>query len=165
MNTCTFCGRLVADGELKESESGTPVLKIRVASDVGWGENKKTHWVGGVLFGKRAQALAPHIHKGEHVTVSGTLEPPRMYEAQGETRVAQDMVVQEIALQGGGQGGNASQRPQSGAQGSSQGQGGADAYRAASGGSQGGSGGGGAQAGSNGFSDEIPFHAMCSTLF
>jgi single-strand DNA-binding protein len=102
MNTCTFCGRVVADAELKYIPSGTAVLKFRLASDVGFGEKKQTFWLGCAIWGKRGEALAQHITKGSAVTVVGELEPPRTYEASGETRVAQDMRVAEIALQGGG---------------------------------------------------------------
>jgi single-strand DNA-binding protein len=101
MNTCTFCGRVVADAELKYIPSGTAVLKFRIASDVGFGEKKQTFWLGCAIWGKRGEALAQHITKGSAVTVVGELEPPRTYEAQGETRIAQDMRVAEIALQGG----------------------------------------------------------------
>jgi single-strand DNA-binding protein len=102
MNTCTFCGRVVADAELRTTASGTTLLKARIASDTGWGEKKKTHWLDAVVFGNRATALEPHLLKGQQVTVIGELEPPRTYESKdGETRVAQSLVVREIALQGG----------------------------------------------------------------
>jgi len=136
MNTCTFCGRVVADAEMRTTASGTTLCKVRIASDCGWGENKKTHWLDGVIFGNRAVALQPHLLKGQQVTVVGELEPPRTYETQqSETRVAQSLVVREIALQGGKQG-----------QGSSKG------AQAA----QGGAGGFQAPAGDE-FSDDIPF--------
>ncbi len=100
MNSCTFAGRLVADAEMKTTGSGTTLCSFRVASDCGWGDNKKTHWLSCAIFGERGAKLAPHLLKGDPVTVVGELSPPRTYAAQGETRVAQDMVVREIALQG-----------------------------------------------------------------
>ena len=101
MNSCTFCGRLVADAEIKATNGGTELCKFRLASDVGWGDRKQTHWLDCVIFGQRGQALQPHLGKGQTVTVVGELEPPRMYEAKnGETRAAQSLVVREIALQG-----------------------------------------------------------------
>ena len=121
MNTCTFCGRVVADSELRTTAGGTTLLKVRIASDVGWGDKKKTHFLDGAIFGNRATALEPHLLKGQQVTVIGELEPPRTYETQqGETRVAQSLVIREIALQGGkpGQGsGQGAQAAQGGAEG------------------------------------------------
>jgi len=100
MNNCTFCGRLVADAEMKTARSGTELCSFRIASDVGWGDQKKTHWLSCVIFGERGQKLQPYLRKGDPITVVGELSPPRTYEAQGEMRVAQDLVVREIALQG-----------------------------------------------------------------
>lgn len=100
MNCCTFAGRVVADAVLRATQSGTQVLTFRVASDTGYGDHKKTHWLGCKLFGKRGVSLAPYLLKGQQVTVAGTLEPPRTYDAQGETRLAQDLVVSEVALMG-----------------------------------------------------------------
>ncbi len=100
LNSCAFCGRLVADAEMKTAKSGTSLCSFRIASDVGWGDRKQTHWLSCVIFGDRGAKLRPHLRKGDPVTVVGELSPPRLYEAQGETRVAQDLVVREVALQG-----------------------------------------------------------------
>jgi single-strand DNA-binding protein len=100
MNSCTFCGRLVADAEMKTAKSGATVCNFRIASDTGWGDNKKTHWLSCIIFGERGQKLQPYLKKGDPITVVGELSPPRTYDAQGETRVAQDLVVREVALSG-----------------------------------------------------------------
>lgn len=140
MNTCTFCGRIVADAELKTTTNGTSVCNVRVASDTGWGDNVKTHWLDCAIFGKRGESLQPHLTKGSPVTVVGDLEPPRTYEANnGETRVAQSLVVREIALQGaskddtGQHSAQGAGTPQRGSQGAS---------RTSQGGGSGGGGGG-----------------------
>jgi len=101
LNSCTFTGRLAADAEIKHAANGTVLCSFRIASDSGWGDNKKTHWISCVLFGDRGQALSQYLRKGDPVTVVGELEPPRLYEAGGETRAGQSLVVREVALQGG----------------------------------------------------------------
>ena len=102
MNSCTFTGRVVFDAEMRTTASGTSLCRLRIASDTGWGDNEKTHWLDCVIFGNRGDALQRHLTKGTQVTVVGDLAPPRTYESKsGETRVAQDLVVREIALQGG----------------------------------------------------------------
>lgn len=100
MNSCTFTGRLVADAEMKTAKSGTAICSFRVASDSGFGDQKKTHWLNCAIFGDRGPKLQPYLRKGDPVTVVGELSPPRLYDAQGETRVAQDLNVREVALQG-----------------------------------------------------------------
>ena len=101
MNNCTFAGRLVADAEMKTAKSGVSLCSFRIASDTGFGDQKKTHWLSCVIFGDRGGKLQPYLRKGDPITVAGELSPPRTYEANGETRVAQDMIVRDVALQGG----------------------------------------------------------------
>lgn len=146
MNSCTFAGRLVADAEIKQSRSGTDICAFRVASDCGWGDNKKTHWITCALFGERGTKLAPHLRKGDPVTVVGELSPPRTYEASGETRVAQDLIVREVALQGSSRGENsAPPRPRD-----------TSGYAPVAGRSSGGSTG---HSGPVDFDDDVPFAA------
>lgn len=148
MNSVTFCGRVVADAEVKQTNSGNELCKFRLASDTGWGDQKRTHWLDAAFFGKRGVAIAPHLRKGQQVTVIGELDPPRTYQTQnGDTRVAQDLIVREIALQG--------------ARGDSEGQAGSTHRgrdRTPPAAPYGGGTGGG------GFSDDIPFsqHMKCA---
>jgi single-strand DNA-binding protein len=101
MNNLTAAGRIVADAKTDATPNGTPTCKFRLASDVGWGDNKDTLWLNCTGFGERWTKLAPYLKKGAPVTVFGTLRPARIYQDQSdETRIAQDLTVQEIALQG-----------------------------------------------------------------
>jgi single-stranded DNA-binding protein len=45
--------RLGKDAELKTTQSGD-LLSLYAAYDVGFGDKKKTQWIGLTLFGKRA---------------------------------------------------------------------------------------------------------------
>ncbi len=109
-NNCTFIGRLAFDAEQRATASGTTVVKFRLASDSGWGEHKKTHWLDVAMFGNRGQALVPHLTKGTQVVIYGELEPPRTYESKGETRMAQSIVARDVTFVGGkSQGGNPQQ--------------------------------------------------------
>ena len=87
MNVWTFTGRLGADGELRTTQSGEKVLGFRVANDVGFGERKTTQWVDCSIWGRRAEALAPHLTKGKAVVVSGEVTI-REYEKRDGTRGA-----------------------------------------------------------------------------
>jgi len=62
--------RVGRDAEIKYLPSGKAVCNVACAYDVGWGENKRTGWIDGVLWEKRAESLAPYLVKGQqaHVT-------------------------------------------------------------------------------------------------
>lgn len=101
MNVWTFTGRLGADAELRTTQSGEKVLGLRVANDVGFGERKTTQWVDCSIWGRRAEALAPHLTKGKQVVVSGEVTL-REYEKRDGTRGAGLTVrVAEIDFTGG----------------------------------------------------------------
>lgn len=50
-----------------KGDSPTAVCGINMAYDVGYGDKKRTGWIEGVLWGKRAEALTPYLTKGQQV--------------------------------------------------------------------------------------------------
>lgn len=101
MNKITLTGRLAADAELRYLPNNDPVCQFRVASDVGYGDKKSTNWFSCAVFGKRGDALAPHLVKGQQVTVFGTLTLREWQDKEGAKRMSPDVRVDEIELQGG----------------------------------------------------------------
>lgn len=84
-NTMTFHGRLVADARTGSTPSGTSVCNFKVASDVGYGDNKRTNYVECALWGKRAEGgLVEYLKKGTAVYVSGelTINEPREHKGK-----------------------------------------------------------------------------------
>ena len=153
MNVWTFTGRLGADGELRTTQSGEKVLGFRVANDVGFGDRKTTQWVDCSIWGRRAEALAPHLTKGKAVVVSGEVTI-REYEKRDGTRGAGLSVrVNEIDFTGGGREG------EGGGGGGGYGGGGGGYESRGGGGGYGGGGrsGGGAPPKHDDLDDEIPF--------
>jgi single-strand DNA-binding protein len=73
MNSVNIIGRLGRDPELKYTPSGKAVCELNLAVDDGWGENKKTAWIGCVLWDKKAELAAQHLHKGDQVGITGRL--------------------------------------------------------------------------------------------
>ena len=56
---------------MKVTASGKPVANLALAYSVGYGENKRTQWLDGTLWGDRAEKLAPHLKKGGKVLIYG----------------------------------------------------------------------------------------------
>jgi single-strand DNA-binding protein len=101
MNKITFTGRLAADAETRFTPGGDAIANFRVASDVGFGEKKTTNWFNCQIWGKRGEALAPHLTKGQQVTVFGTLTLREWTNKEGAKQTSPDVRVDEIELQGG----------------------------------------------------------------
>lgn len=64
--------RLGRDASLRYMADGTPVLNMAMAYNWGTkdaGGKRATQWIDAALFGKRAEALAPHMLKGTALDV------------------------------------------------------------------------------------------------
>ncbi|MBB3264113.1 single-strand DNA-binding protein [Azospirillum sp. OGB3] len=160
MNVWTFTGRLGADGELRSTQSGEKVLGFRVANDVGFGDRKTTQWVDCSIWGRRAEALAPHLTKGKAVVISGEVTLREFEKRDGTRGAGLSVRVNEIDFTGGreGEGGGGGGYGGGGGGYESRGGGG---YGGGSGGGYGGGGGGrsggGAPPKHDDLDDEIPF--------
>ena len=101
MNKISLTGRLAADAETRFTSGGDATCNFRVASDVGFGDKKTTNWFSCQIWGKRGEALAPHLQKGQQVTVFGTLTLREWTDRDGAKKLSPDVRVDEIELQGG----------------------------------------------------------------
>jgi|688.fasta_scaffold943063_2 single-strand DNA-binding protein len=73
MNSVNIIGRLGRDPELRYTPAGKSVCELNLAVDYGYGENKKTAWLGVVLWEKTAEIAAQHLRKGDQCGISGFL--------------------------------------------------------------------------------------------
>jgi len=74
MNIFIATGRIGKDAEIKYTSKGTAVARFSVAVDSGFGEQKKTTWIEGSIFGKRAEGNLPnYLVKGAQIAFSGEL--------------------------------------------------------------------------------------------
>lgn len=91
-----IAGNLGRDAELRQTQSG-PVCSFSVATEnrKGKGDNA-TVWIRCSMWGKRGEAVAPHLSKGTRVAVAGDLE---LHEYNGKTSL--EMRVAELTMLGG----------------------------------------------------------------
>jgi len=73
MNQVNIIGRVGADIEIRYTKSGKAVGEINLAVDDGWGENKKTAWIGVTLWDKTAELAGRALQKGDRVGITGRL--------------------------------------------------------------------------------------------
>ncbi len=98
MNILCVAGQLGRDAELRFLPDGTEIASFSVADDQG--QNKGTIWWNCSLFGKRAKSLCQYLTKGQKVTVTGQVTEREYTNKDGVKVKAQDIRVQDIALQG-----------------------------------------------------------------
>lgn len=106
-------GNLGADPELRSTNSGLSILRLRIATEESYlDKNKqrqsKTEWHGASIFGARAEALHAILTKGKQVYIEGKLRTSSYDDKEGIKRYKTEIVVDELILCGGGQGGGGS---------------------------------------------------------
>lgn len=99
MNSLTIAGVLGKDAEVRYLPDGSPVANFSVADSQG--KTKPTIWWSAQLFGKRAETLSQYLVKGQSVTISGVVTQREYTDKEGQKRTAQNVNVNEVALQGG----------------------------------------------------------------
>lgn len=113
-------GNLGADPELRNTNSGTAVMKMRIAtSETYFDRNKekqeRTEWHNVVVWGKRAEGLAKFLAKGHRIFVEGGLRTTS-YENKGGQKVYRtEIVASNIIVAGGGRDGGGQRKESSGA--------------------------------------------------
>ncbi len=99
MNNITVAGQLGKDAEVRFLPNGDPVANFSIADSQG--KTKPTIWWSCQLFGKRAESLSQYLVKGQSVTISGVVTQREYTDKEGQKRTAQNVNVNEVALQGG----------------------------------------------------------------
>lgn len=73
LNKVMLIGRLGRDPERKTTQSGKSVCTFTLATDTGYGDNKKTDWHNITVFDKIADNCAKYLHKGSPAYVEGRI--------------------------------------------------------------------------------------------
>ena len=110
VNKQIIVGNLGADAELLYvGDNNIPKCSFSAAATVRTGTdqagNPRTHteWFQCVLWGKRAEALAPYLTKGKCVYVEGRTETRSWEDEAGERHYRTEVRVDELTFLGGGQ--------------------------------------------------------------
>ena len=81
--------------------SGQAVLNVTLANNCGYVDNKKTNWIRGVLWGKRAEGkIADYLKKGQQVFISGELTTNEYTKNNGEKGFMLEVNISVIDLIG-----------------------------------------------------------------
>lgn len=119
MNTVAISGNVTRDPELRNTRSGSGVLNLTVAVNDRRKNPQTGEWedvpnyVDCVLFGRRAEALAPILRKGTKVAIEGKLRYGQWEAQDGTKRSKLEVAVDEIEIMTRGQGqGQQQDRPQ-----------------------------------------------------
>ena len=96
INTVVVEGRLTKDPELKKTQNGKSYVKFTLASKRN-SKDDATDFIDCVAWNQPAEYLTKYGHKGDIVTVSGTLQTNN-YEYQGQKRKSVEVLTGNLSL-------------------------------------------------------------------
>lgn len=120
LNRVILIGRLVADPELRYTNSGIAVCSFRLAVDRSFknqqGE-READFINCKAWRQPAELISKYMTKGRLLAVEGRLEVRTYEDKEGQKRTAYDVVIENFQFvdsgKGGGTGGGPGGSPQS----------------------------------------------------
>ncbi len=96
LNLITLGGNIGSDMEVRYTQNGKAIGSFPLAVTNGYGDNKRTMWITCMVFGERAEKLAPHIRKGGKIVVSGRLDVRQYDRNDGTKGTAVEVAVNDL---------------------------------------------------------------------
>lgn len=117
LNRVMLMGNLCAEAELRTTNGGQAVLKLRLATNESYLDRdrqrkERVEYHSITVWGRRAEALSKFLQKGSRIFVEGSLHTSS-YEKDGQKRYSTEVVANNIILGGSG-GGQRGERQEQG---------------------------------------------------
>lgn len=99
LNQAVLMGRLVADPELRYTQSNIPVVSFRLAVDrnyVRQGAERETDFLNIVAWRSTAEFVSKYFRKGQLVAVQGSIQTRNYTDGQGNKRTAFEIVADNV---------------------------------------------------------------------
>ena len=98
LNRVMLLGNLGQDPELKVTQGGQAVLKLRLATtetylDRNNTRQERTEWHRVALFGRLGEIAAEYLKKGSQVYIEGSLRTRKWQDKQGNERFSTEIVA------------------------------------------------------------------------
>ena len=103
LNVVAIMGRLVADPELRTTQSGTNVCSFRIACDRNFarqGEQRQADFIDIVAWRQQAEFVSKYFQKGSLIAIEGSLQTRQYQDKNGNNRTAIEFVVDNIYFAG-----------------------------------------------------------------
>lgn len=118
VNKVIIVGRLGQDPDLRQTQNGTPIANLSIATSERWtdkqtGEQKEqTEWHRVVLYNRLAQIAGGYLRKGSLVYIEGSLHTRKWQDQTGQDRYTTEIKAHSMQMLGSRQDGQQAQAPQ-----------------------------------------------------
>ena len=102
LNKVVLCGRLTADPELRQTNSGIAVVRFTLAINRRVGRNadgtqaqQQADFISVVAWRERAEFISRYFRKGSALCITGSIQTSSWQDQQGQKRYATEVVADE----------------------------------------------------------------------
>ena len=98
LNNVVLGGRLVADPEIRATQSGVKVANIRLAINRSYSKdgNRETDYIDVIAWRQGAELLEKYFRKGSAVCVIGSIQSRTWEDQNGQKRYATEVVADQV---------------------------------------------------------------------
>ncbi len=103
LNKVMLIGRLGADPDVKFSQGGQPIARLRIATDESFTDRdgnrqERTEWHTVIAFQRTAEICQQYLHKGSLVYVEGKLQTRKWQDQSGQDRYSTEIRVDRLKM-------------------------------------------------------------------
>ena len=101
LNKVILCGRLTADPELRQTNSGIAVVRFtlainrRMTKNPDGTQNQQADFITVVAWRERAEFISRYFRKGSALCITGSIQTSSWQDQQGQKRYATEVVADE----------------------------------------------------------------------
>ena len=101
INRVLLLGRITKDLEIRQSQSGTAVLRFTVAVDRPQKNGEKSaDFINCIAFGQTAEFISRYFGKGRMIAIEGNIKTGSYQNKNGETVYTTDVIVERTSFTG-----------------------------------------------------------------
>lgn len=103
LNKAIIMGRITHDLEVRQTQSGTAMLRFNVAVDRGYskqGEERKADFISCVAWGQRAEFIGKYFGKGRMIALVGSLRTGSYEDKNGTKHYTTDLFAEDVSFTG-----------------------------------------------------------------
>ena len=103
LNVVAIMGRLVANPELRTTQSGTNVCSFRIACDRNFarqGEQRQADFIDIVAWRQTAEFICKYFQKGSMIAIDGSIQTRSYQDKQGSNRTKVEVLANNVSFCG-----------------------------------------------------------------
>jgi len=102
VNKIILLGRLGQNPEVRQTQTGTTVATMSLATNDGIGDNITTEWHRVVIFGKAAEAIQQYATKGMQLYIEGRIRTNKWQDKEGNNKYSTEIIANNFQFVNGG---------------------------------------------------------------